>query len=84
MLQTAKVYTVMELENVFWHLPIEEFSHHYSAFITKAGLFYQFYKATFGLATHSRCLIPFANSVFQHVIQEDVMHIVVSDIIIFA
>ncbi|XP_039970116.1 uncharacterized protein LOC120782025 [Bactrocera tryoni] len=58
-MQSAKFFTVMDLKNGFFHVPIEESSQKYTAFLTREGLF-EFAKAPFGFcnspAVFMRCI----------------------------
>jgi len=38
-LENAKMFTIMDLKNGFFHVPVEESSKKYTAFITKEGIF---------------------------------------------
>jgi len=47
-LQAASWYTVMDLENGYFHVPVQEESKSLTAFVTREGL-YEFNKTPFGL-----------------------------------
>ncbi|KAH8405575.1 hypothetical protein KR215_003217 [Drosophila sulfurigaster] len=82
-LQKAKFFTVMDLENGFFHVPVEENSKKFTAFITKEGLF-EFNQAPFGFRNSPAIFIRFVNHVFQKLINEDVLDLYMDDIIIHA
>lgn len=82
-LQAAKFFTIMDLENGFFHVPIEEKSRHLTAFITREGLF-EFNRAPFGFKNSPAAFIRYVNHVFQKLINEEVMQLYMDDIVIFA
>lgn len=82
-LQAAKVFAVMDLENGFFHVPIEESSRKFTAFITKQGL-YEFNKAPFGFCNSPAAFMRFINCVFHDLVAQDVMQLYMDDIIIYA
>lgn len=80
-LQGARIYTTLDLENGFFHIPVAEDSRKYTSFITTSGQ-YEFLKAPFGL-----CLCPpvfqrFINTIFAKLIDEGVMLVYMDDMII--
>lgn len=82
-LQNSKFFTVMDLENGFFHVPIEESSKHLTAFVTKEGLF-EFNKAPFGFCNSPANFIRYVNHIFQPLINNNVMELYMDDIVIFA
>lgn len=49
-LSEARVYTTLDLKNSYFHVPVEEKSREYTAFVTSSGQ-YEFLRAPFGLRT---------------------------------
>lgn len=80
-LQRAKYFTVMDLENGFFHVPIEESSKKFTAFVTKEGLF-EFNRTPFGFCNSPAVFIRFINHVFQQLMNEDILDLYMDDIII--
>uniref|UniRef100_A0AAG5DQ21 RNA-directed DNA polymerase n=1 Tax=Anopheles atroparvus TaxID=41427 RepID=A0AAG5DQ21_ANOAO len=80
-LQAARWFTVMDLENGFFHVPVEENSKKYTAFVTKRGL-YEFNRAPFGFCNSPAVFIRFVNDVFRTLIQDNVLDLYMDDIVI--
>lgn len=81
-LQSSKFFTIMDLENGFFHVPIEESSKHYTAFVTKDGLF-EFNKAPFGFCNSPANFIRYVSYIFQPLINNNVMELYMDDIVIY-
>ncbi|XP_022225821.2 uncharacterized protein LOC111076370 [Drosophila obscura] len=82
-LENAKMFTIMDLENGFFHVPVEEGSKKYTAFITKQGL-YEFNRAPFGFCNSPAVFIRFIGYVFQNLINENILDLYTDDIVIHA
>ncbi|XP_058128665.1 uncharacterized protein LOC131292920 [Anopheles ziemanni] len=82
-LQSAKWFSVMDLENGFFHVPIDEASKKYTAFVTKKG-FYEFNRAPFGLCNSPAVFTRFVNHVFLNLINEGVLEVYMEDLIVYA
>lgn len=80
-LQAAQWFSVMDLENGFFHVPIQEESKKYTAFVTKKGL-YEFNRTPFGFCNSPAVFIRFVNYVFQPLINENVLQLYMDDIIV--
>lgn len=80
-LQSAKYFSVMDLENGFFHVPIEPSSRKFTAFVTKTGL-YEFLRAPFGFCNSPAVFIRYVNYVFQPLLNSDVMNLYMDDIIV--
>ncbi|XP_068140359.1 uncharacterized protein [Drosophila tropicalis] len=82
-LQAATFYSVLDLENGFFHVPVEESSKYLTAFVTKEGLI-EFNKTPFGFKNSPAAFIRFANYVFQNLINDNIMQLYMDDIIVYA
>lgn len=78
-LSNASVFSVLDLKNGFFHVPVAEECRKYTAFITPYGQ-YEFNKTPFGLCPAS--FVRFVNEVFQGLINEKVVFTYVDDLII--
>ena len=81
-LYKAKVFTVMDLENGFFHVPIEETSKKLTAFVTKQGL-YEFYRAPFGFCNSPAYFVRFVCCIFQDLINRNIMELYIDDVVVF-
>lgn len=81
-LQAAKVFVSLDLENGYFHVPVEESSRKYTAFITKEGL-YEFNRTPFGFCNSPAAFIRFINHIFQDFVSRDILQIYMDDIIIY-
>lgn len=82
-LQGATCFSVMDLENGFFHVPIEEASKKYTAFVTKKGL-YEFNRAPFGLCNSPAVFVRFVSYVFLSLVNEGVLETYMDDLIVYA
>lgn len=82
-LQSAKWFSVMDLENGFFHVPVDEASKKYTAFVTKKG-FYEFNRAPFGLCNSPAVFMRFVYHVFLNLINEGVLEVYMDDLIVYA
>ncbi|XP_070138637.1 uncharacterized protein [Drosophila bipectinata] len=82
-LQKARYFTVMDLENGFFHVAIVEESKKFTAFITKSGL-YEFNRTPFGFRNSPAVFIRYVNYVFQELMNKDILDLYMDDIIIHA
>lgn len=80
-LQAAKWFTIMDLENGFFHVPIKEESKKYTAFVTQRGLF-EFNRAPFGFCNSPAVFIRFVSDVFRDLISANVLDLYMDDIVI--
>lgn len=81
LLQGARVYSTLDLENGFFHVPVEEFRRKYTAFIVPNG-HYEFLKMPFGLCTSPAYFQKYVNAVFRDLINKGVIAIYMDDIIV--
>uniref|UniRef100_A0A182W819 Reverse transcriptase domain-containing protein n=1 Tax=Anopheles minimus TaxID=112268 RepID=A0A182W819_9DIPT len=80
-LAEARVFTTLDLENSYFHVPIAEDSRKYTAFVTHEGQ-YEFCRAPFGLCTSGNAFCRFINSALRELINEGIIISFVDDIII--
>ena len=78
-LQAAKLYSTLDLENGFFHVPVEKSSRKYTAFCTHKCVF-EFNKTPFGLCNSPSA--RFINHVFSHLLNQDILVLYMDDIII--
>ena len=82
-LQGAKVFSTLDLENGFFHVPIHEDSQKYTAFVTPFGQF-EFCFAPFGLCTSPAVFQRYVNHVFRPLINNGVVLVYMDDIVVLA
>lgn len=82
-LHSAKVFTTLDLENGFFHVPVDEESVKYTAFVTPFGEF-EFLKTPFGLSTSPTVFQRFINDVFRDLIRDKIVVIYIDDLLILA
>ena len=64
LLQGAKVFSILDLKNGFFHVSIEENSMKYTAFVIPNG-HYEFMRVPFGLCNSPAVFQKFINAVFK-------------------
>lgn len=80
-LQQARIFSTIDLENGFFHVPIEEASRKYTAFIVPDGI-YEFLRAPFGLCNSPAIFQRYINNVFKSLINERIVLVYMDDLII--
>lgn len=80
-LQSAKWFTTLDLENGFFHVPVEQNSRKFTAFCCHQGIF-EFKKAPFGLCNSPSAFQRFITHVFRQLISTGIVIIYIDDIII--
>ncbi|GFT61147.1 retrovirus-related Pol polyprotein from transposon 297 [Trichonephila clavipes] len=80
-LGNGKIFTTLDLKNVFFHVDVDEASRKYTAFVTKTGQ-YEFLKVPFGLSISSNYFQRYINYVFRELLRDGTLIIYVDDIII--
>lgn len=80
-LQGAKVFTTLDLENGFFHVPIEFQSRKYTSFVTHNGQ-YEFAYVPFGISNSPAVFSRFVFAVFRKLIQDGIIVVYVDDLII--
>ena len=82
-LEGAKVFTTLDLENAFFHVPVEENSKKFTAFITKDGV-YEFNRAPFGFCNSPAVFLRYINHIFHPLIRANIIQMYMDDIIVYS
>ena len=77
----AKVFTMIDLKNGFFHVPVEENSVKYTSFVTPFGQF-EFLKTPFGICNSPAVFQRFVNNVFKELIQQGIFLTYMDDLAI--
>lgn len=80
-LEGARVFSVLDLENGFFHVPIAPESRKYTSFITSDGQF-EFLRAPFGLCTSPNVFMRFVNKIYTELIANGTVVPYMDDVII--
>ncbi|GFX48111.1 retrovirus-related Pol polyprotein from transposon 297 [Trichonephila clavipes] len=80
-LGNGKIFTTLDLKNVFFHVDVDEASRKYTAFVTETGQ-YEFLKVPFGLSISSNYFQRYINYVFRELLRDGTLNIYLDDIII--
>lgn len=80
-LQQAKVFSVIDLRNGFFHVPVEKESWKYTAFVTHSGQ-YEFLKTPFGYCNSPSIFQRFINDVFKELIKNGTVVTYLDDLVI--
>ncbi|XP_037944267.1 uncharacterized protein LOC119677070 [Teleopsis dalmanni] len=80
-LQSAVVYSTLDLRNGFFHVPIEEDSRKFTAFVTHGGQ-YEFLFAPFGIKNSPAVFTRYVYAVLRELIKKGVAMVYMDDIII--
>lgn len=80
-LADARVFSTLDLRNGFFHVPIEEGSRKYTAFVTHSGQ-YQFLRTPFGLCNSPRVFQRFVNAAFWELIRRNIVLLYLDDLIV--
>lgn len=82
---TARVFSTLDLKNGFFHLPVDEDSIKYTAFVTSnpEGQF-EFLRAPFGLSICPKFFTRYINIIFTDFVRRGVLLIFIDDLIILA
>ena len=80
-LQSARVFSTLDLRNGFFHVPVEEDSKKYTAFVTHRG-HYQFLRVPFGLCNSPAVFQRYINKIFQDLTRKDIVLPYMDDLII--
>lgn len=80
-LQVVKIFSTLDLKNGFFHVPVEENSRNYTAFIVPDGM-YEFLRAPFGLCNSPAIFQKYINTVFKNLIRERVVLVYMDDLIV--
>lgn len=80
-LEDSRVFSTLDLKNGFFHVPVEQESRKYTAFVTHCGQ-YQFLKVPFGLCNSPRVFQRFINAAFWELIRQNIVLLYVDDLIV--
>lgn len=79
----AKVFSILDLKNGFFHLKVSEESIPYTSFVTHHGQF-EFRRAPFGLSICPKFFMRYVSIIFRDLISQGIMMIFIDDILITA
>ncbi|CAG4942267.1 unnamed protein product [Colias eurytheme] len=79
----ARIFSVLDLKNGFFHLRVSEESVAYTSFVTHNGQ-YEFLRAPFGLSICPKYFMRFVSIIFRDLISQGIMIIFIDDILITA
>ena len=80
-LESAKIYSTLDLKNGFFHVPVEEQSKKFTSFVTHNGQ-YEFNYVNFGISNSPAVFSRFIFSIYRELIQDGTIIVYVDDIII--
>lgn len=80
-LVNAKVYSVLDLKNGFFHLKVSEESIQYTSFVSHHGQF-EFLRAPFGLSVCPKYFMRFISIIFRDLIAQGIIVVFIDDILI--
>lgn len=83
MLQKGTIFTTLDLANGFFHVPVEENSRKFTAFVTYNG-HYEFLFTPFGLSVGPPVFQRFINKVYSPLINAGILLVFMDDLIILA
>ncbi|GBN00585.1 Transposon Ty3-G Gag-Pol polyprotein, partial [Araneus ventricosus] len=82
-LQSANIFSTLDLKNAFFHVDIDPSSKKYTSFVTDTGQ-YEFNKMSFGLTNSPSVFQRYIYNVFRDLIKENVVMIYLDDLVIFS
>ena len=77
----ARFFSVLDLKNGFFHVPVAESSRKYTSFVTPDGQ-YEFTKTPFGLCNSPTSFLRFIGEVFQELVRSKVVITYMDDLIV--
>ncbi|GBO46567.1 Retrovirus-related Pol polyprotein from transposon 17.6 [Araneus ventricosus] len=80
-LQSANIFTTLDLRNAFFHVDTDPSSKKYTSFVTDTGQ-YEFNKMSFGLTNSPSVFQRYIYNVFRDLIKENVAMIYLDDLVI--
>lgn len=80
-LQQSKVFTTLDLRNGFFHVPVEENSRQYTAFVTHNGQF-EFLYVPFGIFNSPAVFCRYISAIFQGLIRDGTLVVYMDDMVI--
>lgn len=81
LLQGAKVFSTIDLQNGFFHVAVEPDSRKYTSFVVPDGQ-YEFLRVPFGLCNSPAVFQKFVNAVFRELIREKIVLTYMDDLIV--
>lgn len=82
-LENGRIFTLLDLENGYFHVPIKNESQKYTSFVTHSGQ-YEFKRVPFGLCNSPAIFCRFINFIFQPLINKGIVLTYMDDLIIVA
>lgn len=79
-LKGAKAFSLIDLTNGFFHVPVAEDSIKYTSFITPSQ--FEFMMTSFGLCNSLASILRFIDEVFQELIQQEIVVTYMDDIVV--
>lgn len=79
----AKIFSTIDLKNGFFHVPLEESSCRYTAFVTPTAQ-YEFLKTPFGMCNSPAVFQRFINDIFKEHIRNGIVLAYLDDVVILA
>jgi len=76
-----RVFSVLDLKNGFFHVPVSKESQKYTAFVTPTGQ-YEFTRTPFGLCNSPTSFLRFISEVFRDLIQKSIVFTYMDDLIV--
>lgn len=80
-LANAQVFSVLDLKNGFFHVPVATESRQYISFVTPDGQ-YEFLKTPFGLCNSPTSFLRFIDEIFRDLSRRDIMFTYMDNLII--
>lgn len=80
-LRNAKVFTTLDCENGFFHVPVAEECTKYTSFVTPKGQ-YEFLKTPFGMCNSPASFQRFINCIFKDFIDQGIVLVYMDDLVI--
>lgn len=80
-LQSANVYTTLDLKDGFFHVPMDPDSTKYTAFVTQNGQ-YEFLFVAFGISNSPAVFCRFINAIFRDLMNKGIVVVYMDDVII--
>lgn len=82
-LQRGTIFTTLDLKNAYFHVPVNDRSRKYTAFVVPSGQ-YEFTRVPFGLSNSPSIFCRFINIIFRKLITEGIVTTYMDDIIIIS
>lgn len=82
-LQNAKIFSILDLKNGFFHVNVSESSRKYLSFVTPTGQ-YEFLKTPFGFCNSPPVFQRFINHIFRELVNQKIVVVYFDDVIILA